>query len=404
MAHKYSTRILILASIVIFGALLRFYLASHAYPFLVFDSKAYVDYAQEFLGGSFPLDPRNKNMGYPFFIAIIFWLRGASDIEFVKIIQIVLDLGAGICVWIAAKRILSQKTADIALLLYLINPFTSSYTGIILPEVISSFLVGMALVLSVKIGLKGNIFFWFFIGFALGLILFVKSSLLFFALGAIVLIGFLCFQKEMRWKFLIISFAGFLIASSYTLIINYRTLGKIAVAPPYSTMFGQTYVMSFYAGRYPEVEFWGVAPELIRIMAEYEQTPNVQIPEWNRRYLNLFMTKAVREPVNFLSHYLHNMFWLWDKDHLSVYEDPWYPEDRYPLRIINWILLGLGICGLVRYLKKGRKTLQEPFVLLTVALAAIMSLQFPLVSNESRHTIPFYPLLIFWAAYGMGRK
>lgn len=340
-------------------------------------------------------------MGYPLFVAIVFWLRGFPDIEFVKRTQIFLDLGAGVFVWIAAKRIFSQKTADLALSMYMMNPFTSSFTGIILPEAISCFLVGVLLAMTAGIRFIRNIFSWFFAGLTLGLMLFVKSSLVFFTIGSIGMISFLCFKKGVVWKFLMVTLAGFLFASSYTLIINYKTLGKIALAPPYSTIFGQTYVMSFYADRYPEVEFWGTAPQLSQIMAEYEHTPNAQIPEWNKRYFTLFVTKAMHEPLNFLSHYLKNIFWLWDKDHVSVYEDPWYPSDRYILRVVNLIVLVLGIVGIIRYVGRGGNSLREPIVIVTLALAATMTLQFPFVSNESRHTIPFYPILFFWAAYGI---
>lgn len=394
---------LLVVFIILCGVILRMYLASHAYPEVVFDGKAYIDYAQEFLRGSFPLDPRNKNMGYPLFLAIAFWI-GGNDIAWVKFIQIAFDLATGIMIWKAAQTVFSRRVSLSVLLLYMINPFTSSYTGILLPEVLSCFLVALTLFIVTRVCFRRSMALWFIFGLLLGFNLFVKSSLVYFSLGTMVCIGFLCIQKETIWKFIVISFIGFLIASSYTLIVNYRSLGKIAIAPPYSTMFGQTYVMSFFAGRYPEVEFWGVAPELTRIMAEYGQTPNALIPEWNRRYLNLFVTKAIREPFNVLSHYVQNIFWLWDKDHLSVYEDPWYPADRYPLRVMNLVLLGFGIVGCVRYMRKDRKSWREPFVLLTVVLAATMTLQFPLVSNESRHTIPFYPLLFFWAGYGMGRR
>lgn len=389
MTYKYTTRVFILASFVIVGTMLRFYLASQAYPELVFDAKAYADYAQEFLRGSFPLDPRNKNMGYPLFLAIVYWVRGVPDVAFVKLIQIFLDLGAGVFVWVAAQRVFSRKTADLALLLYMMNPFTSSYTGIILPEVVSSFLVGALLMLTV--GRR-----WFFVGLTLGLLLFVKSSLLFFAIGSIALM-------RISWKYSIIFLVGFLIASSYTLLTNYRTFGRVLLAPPYSTMFGQTYVMSFYAGRYPEVEFWGVDSHLTEMMAEYEITPDAQIPAWNKRYFQLFVMKATHEPLNFFSHYLKNIFWLWDKDHLFVYEDPWYPADRSILRVVNLIFLGLCLVGIIRYVRCGLNVFHEPFVMVTLLLGATMTLLFPLVSNESRHTIPFYPLLFFWSAYAISR-
>lgn len=402
MENKRVRRILIIVFIIVFGMLLRFFFASHAYPLLVFDAKAYVDHAQEFLRGSFPVDLRHKNMGYSLFLAIIFWFRGGNDIAFVKFIQIFLDLSAGIFIWIAARKVFSQKTSDVALFLYMINPFTSSYVGILLPEVLSCFFVGLLLTVTTRKGFRSNILIWFLVGLLLGLLLFVKPSLLFFAIGVIGMISFLCFKKGVILKFLIVSLVGFLLASSYTLIINYKSFGQVLFTPPYSTIGGQTYLMMFYADRYPEVEFWGITPQLRRMYEEYESTPNSQISDWNKRYISLIFPKLASEPVNFLSHYVKNLFWLWDKDHLSVYQDSWYPADRYILRVINLVFLGLCIVGIVRYLGRGLKALHEPFVVVTLILLAVMSLWFPLVSNESRHTIPFYPLLYFWAAYGIG--
>lgn len=389
---------------VFFGILIRFFLASHAYPTLVFDTKTYVDFAQEFLQGHIPIDPRTKNMGYPLFLAVLFWLRsGVVDISFVKFVQIVLDLFAGIFVFIAAKKVFSLPTARVALGLYMLNPFTSSYVGLMLPEAYSCFLVGLLLVITTRADFAKNSTAWFFVGLTTGLLLFARFSLLVFAIGSFGMISLFCFKRNLVWKFVIMSLAGFLIASSYTLIVNYKTYGRPSFTPPYTTVGGQIYLTMFYADRYPEVEFWGVNPEETRVYEEYRQTPLSGLSGWNKRYMNLFYAKLLSEPSTFVSHYMKNIFWLWDKDHLFTYEDPWYPADRYVLRVANLLLLGLGVFGIIHYLNGGLRMLREPYSIVTLVMAAVMTLQFPLVSNENRHTIPFYPLLFFWAAYGFDR-
>jgi hypothetical protein len=401
--NKHLKNIFIITSIIAFGALLRFYLAANAYPTLVFDTKTYADYAQEFLRGSTPIDPRNKNMGYPLFLAILFWMRGGVDIEFAKVVQIFLDLFAGLFVFIAAGKIFAPKFARIALFLYMLNPFTSSYVGLLLPEALSCFLVGVLLFVTTSTGFRRKTFLWFLFGFLLGLLLFARFSLLTFAVGSIGILSILSFKREVFWKFIVIAFAGFLLASSYSLIINYKTYGKASFSPTYTTIGGQMYLTMFIADRYPEAEFWGVNPEETRVYEEYRKTPLSELSNWNKRYISLFFSKLTREPLTFLSHYVKNIFWLWDKDHLFTYQDPWYPKDRYILRVVNLILLGLSVLGLFSYVRKDVKTLSEPFVIVTLVLAVVMSVQFPLVSNENRHTIAFYPLLYFWAAYGIGK-
>ena len=395
-------KILIVVFVIMLGVLLRIFLATHAYPTLIWDARTYVDFAQEFLRGGTPIDPRTKNMGYPLFLAFLFWLRGTVDITYVKFVQILLDILAGIFVFVAAQKVFSGKTAFIALFFYLLNPFTSSYVGLVLPEALSCFLIGLLLVVTTSSGFKSNIFAWISAGLTLGLLLFARFSLFIFSISTIGLISCLCFKRGIAWKFFLVAFAGFLLASSYSLIINYKTYGKVSFTPPYTTLGGQIYLTMFYASRYPEVVFWGVSPEEARVYEEYRLTPLWELSNWNKRYLNLFFTKLTNEPYTFVSHFFKNLFWLWDKDHLFTYRDPWYPADRYPLRVVNLIFLGLSMLGIVSYLKRGLKTLREPFVIVTFLLAAVMSLQFPLVSNENRHTILFYPLLFFWAAYGVG--
>lgn len=393
---------LIVVLIITGGVIVRIFLAAHAYPSLIWDARTYVDYAQEFLRGNLPIEPRTKNMGYPLFLALMFWIRNGADLTFVKIIQILLDLLAGILVAAAARKIFSTKIALIALILYMLNPFTSSYVGLMLPEAYSCFLIGILLAITTSPKFNKNVYIWFLTGLILGLLLFARYSLLLFAAGSIGVLSLFCLKRSVAWKFLLISLAGFLLASSYSLVINYKTYGRISFTPPYTTLGGQIYLTMFYANRYPEVVFWGVSSEEARVYEEYRLTPLSELSNWNKHYLNLFITKLINEPLTFIVHYIRNLFWLWDKDHLFTYRDPWYPDDRYPLRVLNLIFLGLSILGIAEYLRRDRnRALHKPFVVLTLILGLVMSLQFPLVSNENRHTIPFYPLLFFWAAYGM---
>ena len=182
--------------LVALGIILRIFLAHHAYPTLVFDAKTYTEYAGEFLRGAAPIDPRNKNMGYPLFLAFVFWIRGGADIPFVTLVQIFLDACAGIFVFLAARKVFSQKSAFVALFLYMINPFTSSYVGLVLPEAYSAFLVGLLLVVITNAHFRNNMFLWFSTGLLLGLLLFARYSLLTFSVLSIGCIALCCFKKE----------------------------------------------------------------------------------------------------------------------------------------------------------------------------------------------------------------
>lgn len=386
--------------VILMGILLRIFYSLHAYSAIVFDMKAYIDFAQQFLHGTLTSDCCTKNMGYPMFLSILFWFRSNIDIGFVRFAQIFLDVLAGIFTWIGARRIFSKKTADIALVIYMLNPFTSSYVGLILPEAYSCFVVALLIAVCTNASFRQKGISWFLFGFLLGLLLFLRFSVLSFVFGSIIIVSLLSFTKRERWKFLFISLSGLLLISSYTLFVNFRNYGRISLIPPYAMGGGAMYLM-FYADRYPEVEYWGINPEVSRVFEEYNQTPQAKRTEWNTHYTQLFYSKLLHEPAVFLVHYVKNIFWLWDKDHLFVYADPWYPTDRYFLRIVNIGVIFLSLWGLFRYMKKGFQRLGEPLVIITVNLLGVLSLLFPLVSNESRHTILFYPLLILWCSYGL---
>ncbi len=397
-----KNRIVALIVVILLGIVFRLYLSTLAYPTLVFDTQTYVEFAQEFLRGHTPIDCCTKSMGYPLFLAEIFWLRGAVDIQTVKFIQVLLDVATGLLVWIAAKKVFSQKIGDIALFFYLVNPFTSSFVGLLLPEALSTFLVALILVIVTTESFKSRPISWLLFGMTIGVLLFVRLSFLYVALGLFVALVVFSFTKTLRFKFFAVAMLGFLLISSYSIIGNYRMYKKISIIPPYTMAGGQLY-LTFFMERYPEVEFWGIDQEVTRVFNEYQITPIDQKDQFNKHYMALFFEKLQREPFVFVWHYLKNMFWIWDKDHLFVYTDPWYPADRYTLRVANLMLLAIGGMGVLRYMKKDYHWLGKPFVLFTLFLAGVMTFMFPLVSSESRHTLLFYPTLLFWAAYALGR-
>ncbi len=199
-------RVFYISVIIIVGLLFRIYLSALAYPTLVFDTKAYVEFAQEFLRGNTPIDCCTKSMGYPLFLAGIFWLRGGVDVATVKLIQVFLDVATGLLIWIVAKKVFSQKVGDMALLFYLLNPFTSSFVGLLLPEALSAFLVALTLGIVTSENFKTRPIYWFLFGMTLGLLLFVRLSSLYFALGLIIALTIFFFTKNSRIKFLLLAF------------------------------------------------------------------------------------------------------------------------------------------------------------------------------------------------------
>lgn len=363
------------------GFLFRLFLAFNAYGTIVFDAKGYSDFAQQFLRGAWPIDCCAKNMGYPAVLALVYAIFGRENLTAVRLVHVVIDLGSALLLWDVAKNMFSPRAAFFSFLLYLFNPFSAAFTGLVLAETVSIFLLVLTLFLIVRNR-------WFLAGFAAGLLLFTRHSFSYFFPVLFLILTL----KKMR--VLAVATVGFLLASSYSLIANYRTFGKPSLVPVYNLKYEIIY-LNFYRWKYPEVVFSGELPEYREVVQSYWNTPIEGKAEHSQHYKTLLLSRLPREWPVFVSNLAMNAVWLWDKDHLYTYADRFHPFDRWPLRILNVALLFLWLVGMV----KGRS--RDPAFLFSLLLFAYITALFPFLSNESRHTIVYYPILSLWAGRGL---
>ena len=127
------------------GLLFRLFLAFNAYNTIVFDAKGYSDFAIELLSGKWPIDCCAKNMGYGAFLAVIYNFFGIENLTAVRLVHIVIDLMSAALLYQTAKKIFNQKAALFSFIIYLFNPFTAAFTGLVLAETVSIFLVSLLL-------------------------------------------------------------------------------------------------------------------------------------------------------------------------------------------------------------------------------------------------------------------
>jgi 4-amino-4-deoxy-L-arabinose transferase-like glycosyltransferase len=386
MKHRQNIILLVL------GFLFRLFLAFNAYDTIVFDAKGYSDFAVQFLRGGWPIDCCAKNMGYPAFLAAVYGLFGIENLPAVRLVHVLVDMGSALLVWKVAKKIFSPRAAYLSFLIYLFNPFTSAFTGLVLAETVSIFLLLLMLFFIVNKR-------WFLAGVVAGLLLFVRHSFYYFLPVFFGVIGGIRGIKGMG--LLLFAGIGFVLASSYSLVINYKTFGKPSLVPLYNLKYEIIY-LNFYRWKYPEVEFMGELPEYGQVVQSYWNTPLAGKAAHSEKYKQLLIARLPGEWPVFVSNLFQNVLWLWDKDHLYTYADRFYPADRWPMRILNIGLISLWGIGVIWEIgKKGRKILYEPVFVFSVLLFAYITALFPLLSNESRHTIIYYPLLSLWAGNGI---
>ncbi len=396
-----SNKLIFFTVFISLGVLLRVYLASFAYKKLVFDMYEYHAYALKILGGENVIDCCLKNMGYPVVLAGIYALFGVGNLEVVRFVNILLEMSVAIILYIVGKNFFNKNVGTLAFILYVINPFTSSFTGLILAESATIFFLSILVYILSRPQFQKLPISWLLFGVLLGWIVFIKHSFYQFSLGIILAFFLFMFQGKKRILFLFISLIGFIIASTYSLIGNYRNYRQLSVVPPYSMQSGILYGM-FYLERYREIpQDPPPHPEFTKMALEFDSEP-IPKTEFNKKYTKLFWEKMSSDWPIYIKRVVSNTIRLWDKDHLYVYEDPFHPYDLWPLRIANFILLACFLFGIGNYLWIQKfNVFHEPLALFTIFLFIYMLLAYPIVSSESRHTIFFYSLLILWAAYGM---
>ena len=392
----------ILIILFIIGFILRLYLSSLGFGEVIYDTASYHRMAREILHGKLTADCCDHNPGYSVFLAGVYGLFGSENILALRIVQVLLDLITGVLIYLTAKSLFGVRTATFGLGLYMINPFTSSYTGLRLSEILALFLVSVIAFFLSRKDYSNNVKWWMPTGVALGLFLLVKQSTQFLIYIFLFSCSILVFKKMKRF-FLYFVIIGFLIGSTYSLLSNWHNFRKISVVPPYSVNQGILY-WNFYNDRYPELlsELDKVNPVFWDLQLELHRTYYTNIPEYRKKYFNLFLQKMRSDWPVYIRNITRNMTWIWDKNHLAYYTDPFYPQDSRPLQIINFLSLALSFFGLGVYiLREKLNAIRNPLFLFTIIIYLTITFIFTLASNETRHSLFAYSLVYLWAGFGV---
>jgi 4-amino-4-deoxy-L-arabinose transferase-like glycosyltransferase len=387
------------------GFLYRYILSGYSDASIVWDVRSYHDLALQALSGSYAVDCCQKAPGYGLFLAAVYKFTGNPDmVSPVRVMQGILDTITALMVFHVLRRIgISRFGAYFGFAIYLFNPFTAAYTGMRLPEAVSAFLVTLlGYVYSLR-GFGKHPWMWIVSGVLFGLLLLVRLQ--FFYLSFLIILMFsLYVQKQKRVLYLALTFSGFFIVSLYSVFGYYLLFQKISLTPPYSNFYHDIYMNFYQTHRYHEItnKFYRTNPEYDRLSVEYHTVPVSEKTSYDRQFRELILRKGVSDWVGFVSNWTRNMIWLWDRYFLYVYYDPFYPALEPLVRVLNIGLLTGFFSGLLKEaLRSGRSLFTHPFTVFTIVVFLYVTFLFSLVSNETRHTVFFIPILTVWAAYGV---
>jgi 4-amino-4-deoxy-L-arabinose transferase-like glycosyltransferase len=418
---KFAQKAIFCGILLILGFGFRYLITAHSYQPIIFDSLTYHRYALEILSGKLTSSCCIKNMGYSMFLAMVYYFFGANNSYALRLIQIMLDLLTAILIYLTARRLFTRQVAFYSFVIYLVNPLTSAYAGLHLSEVFSVFLVAVAVFAISGSGFRTNRGIWIIWGIMMGILVFVRPQFKMFAYIMIFFAGLVYFRKTAKIVFIGLAFIGLCLGSAYSLISYYADYRVFSLTPPYSgTWIGlaEIYDNDFrWIELNSELSHFMINPGYVTIADEYnsvtdlsqipmpkDQIPVVtrQIPQLDLKYKHIFYERLPHEWPKLVHNVWQNILWLWDKYHLSAYTDEYYPADLIPVRIYNMVMLLLFATGIIGYAVKNMTlTIRSPVFGFTVLLFCYMTFAFSLVSNETRHTIPFYPLVFLWAGRGI---
>ncbi len=390
----------------LFGFFLRFSLASFAPEKFIWDMETYREAAHEILSGRLYAECCNHNAGYGLFVAGVFSLFGRDNLWALRIVQIVIDLLNALLIYEIATSVFGRRIASVSYILYIFNPITASYAGMMMPEVVTIFLIALVAYIVSRKSFANNHWLWLSFGLSLGGLLLTRIAFYYFIFIIMGIIAIIKCKGIAKFFCIVVSLLGFFIISAYSLLSYNTTYGVWSLTPPYSLGSAGLYLNFYTDYRYPELirDFPNFNPEYARMVEEYYATPLLKKKEFNKRYRALFNQKMKKDWPFFMGNIMRNAIWMWDKKSLYTYEDPFYPRDTFILRIFNIGVFAFFVVGMLKYsIKKLRKSMVQPIFVYSVLLFFYITFAFTIVSNETRHSLPFYPLLFLWAGYGIGK-
>lgn len=401
-------KILLFICLFLLGFIIRYALSTYSDVNELGDVWIYGLMAKAVLQGKWAANCCGKNAGYGLYLAGIYYLFGADNPLAVRIVQIITDLITALILYRVGKNFFSPRGSFYVFLIYVTNPITSSFTGLHLAETLTSFLVAiMALILS-STAFKNNKLVWILYGFVLGLFVFVRYQFTMLALSFIILAAIMYFRKFAKLFFVEMAIIGFLLGSTYSLISYYKNYGVISIVSPYKQTWGGLLAHFYDTARWPEIQgqrpTWEVNDNYNKVYSEYamvDYNQGVTWPPIERKNRILLFQKLRTDWKQYLFNTARNIVWLWDKYHISEFYDRFYPADSIPIRIYNIFLLIFYFYGIVTFIiRHPRQAFVNPLLGFSLYFFLFITFTISLIDNESRHSLPFYPLLMLWAGQG----
>jgi len=364
-------------------------------------------YATKIYSAEWFLAPHSyRTYPYPLFLAGMYKLFGYWNNFAVFTVQAVLDASIGLIIYaIVYYGLKKPKEAFIGQLLYTLNPFTSGYVGVLLAEILSAFFIivtiGTGMIL-----LKTRSIIWAVVfGLIAGLAAETRNAAL---IWAVIPIGFALFWLRTAniKRFVAAITIGLLMSFIYPLITNwreYREINIMTVDSFFAKEFFNGAVLKRlppFTYRYPyEVEymFWEY------YSGQHPGRTTQERRQMAAKYVKKTWDIILRDPIDYLKVRFDKMWYMWQKENIFFYVEPGFSSHWRWTYVGNLSLLVLAILGIAASWKRKRSAIATWIYTIMVGSLVYATLVFSISHAEYRITIPFYPIIIAFAAIGIGR-
>lgn len=383
---------------------------------LIFDQVQYDEYAREMIRNGLYAHSF-RIYGYPLFVALIYLYTGiestVSKLPW-QLVQVFLDVSTAVLIMIIAKKILGKTNiANLVYVLYLFNPFTATFTGVLLPEILTIFLVALLFFLFSFSFKKITILKLIVVGIILGYLPQVRPFYFFYSLLIFFILIFILFKKLITVRNNILGIIVLLVFYSlpftYNIAGNQKYFGEFALMDVDNLFIENIYIGLFLESS-PDVKMsiWEYPPEVRWAFERYSYSTDPKDKSARQAkkmtFINAILKEISKDPYKFLNWRVKKLWYAWEKHTLYPYVGP---ENRYLLSSVYWsnvILLLFAFIGFISYGKKaikGKDISHKLFFIFSLLLFFNTSAVGAATSAQERYSLPAYPLIFIFSSFGI---
>ena len=349
--------------------------------------------------------------GYPMLIAAIYFITGiVSQLSKLpwQIFQAFLDTVTALLVLLISQRIFrDNKPVFLAYIICLFNPFTPPYTGVMLTEILTTFILTLICYLFLILFEKKQRYLLFTLSFLLGYLPQVRPVFLLFSF---LMMLYLTIKATKEWiirrkiSTVIVCFLLFFLPFVYNVagnLIFFRQFSATTV----DNVFIENLYMSLYLEKVPrrDTSIFSLPEEVREAYNEFSFTKSKEERIlMSQKYTDLTLSGIRNQPIKFVRWRLVKLWSIWEKNSIFVYRGP----DENLAQVIyfgNLSLLVLSFAGFALWFRTIKKDGRFSFLFAGFVIFLFLYITFchTISFADGRFSIPFYPVIYLFSGFAL---